>query len=162
MELSEILLVEDNPGDVLLMQKAFERCRIINRIHLARDGEAALRFLRNEAPFEAAPCPHLILLDLNLPKLDGREVLREIKSDPVLKVIPVVVLTSSDAESDVLRSYQLHANSFLTKPPTISGLQEVLMNLYNYWFAIVRLPPAPDVTAADAPVPAPSAKGPLR
>lgn len=143
MELSEILLVEDNPGDVILLQKAFERCRILNRVHLARDGEEALRFLRHEAPFENAPRPDLVLLDLNLPKLDGREVLKEIKSDPDLLVIPVVVLTSSDAESDVLRSYQLHANSFLTKPPTIAGLQDMLLKLYNYWFAIVRLPPGP-------------------
>ncbi len=141
MKMAEILLVEDNPGDVLLTRKAFERARIANILHTVGDGEEAMDFLRKRGAHTEAPTPDLVLLDLNLPKMDGGEVLREMKEDPDLRRIPVVVLTSSSAESDVLRSYELHANSYITKPPSLTELSDALKALHIYWFAIVRMPP---------------------
>jgi CheY-like chemotaxis protein len=137
----EILLVEDNPGDARLTRDAFAHSAVPNTLHHARDGEEALAFLRREPPFTAVPTPDLILLDLNLPRRDGREVLGDIKADPALKHIPVVVLTSSQAEEDILRSYRLHANCFITKPVDFEQLTRVVQGIEQFWFALVKLPP---------------------
>jgi two-component system, chemotaxis family, response regulator Rcp1 len=137
----EILLVEDSPTDVLLAREALEFARVCNRLHVVSDGVSALAFLRRESPFADAPRPNLILLDLNLPKKDGRAVLREIKSDAQLKIIPVVVLTTSRAEADVLDSYGLHANCYIVKPVDFEKFADVIRTLENFWFAIVTLPP---------------------
>jgi chemotaxis family two-component system response regulator Rcp1 len=134
----EILLVEDNPSDVLLTQIAMRECKIANRLQVAPDGEAALAFLRRTGP--EAVRPDLVLLDLNLPRMDGRELLRELKSDSALRSIPVVVLTTSDAESDVLRSYDLHANAYITKPLDMEQFVRVVKGIDEFWFGIVRLP----------------------
>ena len=111
-----VLLVEDDPGDVVLIREAFEDNKVHNTLHVVSDGVEAMAFLRNEGEHAAAPRPDLVLLDLNLPRMDGREVLAEVKADPDLRTIPVVVLTTSEAEEDVLRSYDLHANAYVTKP----------------------------------------------
>lgn len=140
--IADILLVEDHPGDQLLIQRALADCRIANRLHIVEDGVDALKFLRRQAPFENAVTPHLILLDLNLPRLDGHEVLREIKGDEQLAWIPVIVMTSSQSDRDVLGSYLLHANSFITKPPDLRGFREALEQISNYWFVIVKIPEA--------------------
>lgn len=137
----EILLVEDNPGDVLLTQKAFQASKLLNRLHVVGDGEAALKFLRREPPYEDAVRPELVLLDINLPKLSGPEVLQAVKADADLRVIPVVMLTSSDRDSDVRQAYDQHVNSYITKPPSFSALMEVIKNLENYWFVVVKRPP---------------------
>ncbi len=137
----EILLVEDNPGDARLTREALALSKIRNHLHLTRDGEEAMAFLRQEAPFEDAPRPDLVLLDLNLPRRDGREVLEDIKKDPGLKTIPVVVLTSSQAEEDILRTYRLHANCFITKPADLEHLTKVVQGIEQFWFTLVRLPP---------------------
>ena len=137
----EILLVEDNPGDARLTRDALAHGSIPSRLHHARDGEEAIAFLRREPPFSTAPAPHLILLDLNLPRRDGREVLEEIKADPALRHIPVVVLTSSRAEEDILRSYRLHANCFITKPGDLEELGQVVQGIEQFWFTLVKLPP---------------------
>lgn len=131
----EILLVEDNPGDILLMQEVLADCKIRNNLSVARDGEEAMMRLRN-GRFH----PNLVLLDLNLPKKDGREVLAEIKSDPLLKSIPVIVLTTSSSEDEVLRSYQLHANCFLSKPVQLDDFIQVIRSIENFWLMIVNLP----------------------
>ena len=136
----EILLVEDNPGDVRLTQEAFLENKIRNHRHVVTDGEEALLFLRRTGKYSTVPLPDLIILDLNLPKKDGREVLIEIKADPVLRKIPVVVLTTSEAESDVLNSYNLHANCYITKPIDIGSFIKVAKNIQNFWFSIVELP----------------------
>jgi CheY-like chemotaxis protein len=138
--LVEILLVEDNPSDVLLTQIAMRECKLANRLSVTLDGELALAYLRREAPYQEAPRPDLILLDLNLPRMDGRELLREIKSDAALRAIPVVVLTTSNAESDVLRSYDLHANAYVTKPLGMEQFLRVVKGIDDFWFGIVRLP----------------------
>ena len=122
----EILLVEDNPGDVRLTREALHEWHVRNSLSVAKDGAEALAMVRQLPPYEATPRPDLILLDLNLPKLDGREVLAEMKSDPVLRRIPVVVLTTSKAEEDVLRSYDLHANSYITKPVDLDQLLSMM------------------------------------
>jgi len=137
----EILLVEDNPGDARLTKEALQQSKVRNALHLAKDGEEALQFLRREGRFANAPTPDMILLDLNLPRRDGREVLEEIKVDPKLMHIPVVVLTSSEAEEDVLRSYRLHANCFITKPVDLEQLTRVVHGIEQFWFTLVRLPP---------------------
>lgn len=137
----EILLVEDSPTDALLTKKAFECARLINQLHIVEDGVEAMKFLRREAPYAEALRPDLILLDLNLPKKDGREVLAEIKSDESLKVIPVVVLTTSRAEEDILKSYKLHANCYITKPVNFDSFTEAIATLEKFWFAVVTLPP---------------------
>lgn len=141
MKAIEILLVEDNPGDARLTREALALSKVRNNLHHARDGEEAVSFLRREGPFADAPTPDLILLDLNLPRRDGREVLEDIKRDPMLKHIPVVILTSSQAEEDVLRSYRLHANCFITKPVDLEQLTEVVKGIEQFWFTLVRLPP---------------------
>lgn len=140
MTLVEILLVEDNPGDIRLTQKAFERGKIANNLTVMTDGQSALDFLHRRGVHEDAVQPDLILLDLNLPRKDGREVLAEIKEDAHLRRIPVVVLTSSDAEEDVLRSYDLHANCYVTKPIQFEALTEIVNSLEEFWFGIVRRP----------------------
>jgi CheY-like chemotaxis protein len=137
----DILLVEDNPGDARLTREALQLSKVRNALHHARDGEEALEFLRREGRFAAAPTPDMILLDLNLPRRDGREVLEEIKADPKLMHIPVVILTSSQAEEDILRSYRLHANCFITKPVDLEQLTRVVQGIEQFWFTLVRLPP---------------------
>ncbi len=137
----EILLVEDNPGDVLLTREAFREGRLAHRLSVAEDGEEAIRFLRREGRHSEAPRPDLILLDLNLPKKDGRELLAEVKDDPVLRQIPVIVLTTSDAEQDVWRAYKLHANCYLTKPVQMDDFLDKIRSLEEFWLTVVRLPP---------------------
>ncbi len=136
----EILLVEDNEGDILLTKKAFEKGKIMNQLHVTRDGEEALDFLFKRGNFENAPTPDMILLDLNMPKLNGQEVLKTIKENPALKCIPVIVLTTSNADEDILKSYQLHASSYIRKPVDFKQFGEVIQKLQDYWFTIVRFP----------------------
>ena len=136
----DILLVEDDPGDVLMTREAFEHHKIRNPLHVATDGVEALKFLNREAPYAAAPRPGLILLDLNLPRKDGREVLDEIKRTPGLRTIPVVVLTTSEAEEDILRSYDLHANAYVTKPVDFDRFSEVVRKIDDFWVTVVKLP----------------------
>ena len=137
----EILLVEDSPTDVLLTRRALEGSKLINRLHVVEDGVKAIAFLRREPPYADAPRPQLILLDLNMPRKDGREVLAEIKADEDLRIIPVVVLTTSNAEIDVLRSYKLHANCYITKPVDFASFVNAITSLEHFWFAVVTLPP---------------------
>ncbi|MEM9862915.1 MAG: response regulator [Myxococcota bacterium] len=140
----EILLVEDNPGDILLTQKAFERARILNQLSVVRDGESALDYLHQRSPYEDAARPELILLDINLPQVNGQEVLREIKSHPTLRRIPVIMLTSSERERDIANSYDAHANSYITKPPKLDQLAAAMERIDQYWFALVRRAKAED------------------
>lgn len=135
----EILLVEDNPGDIRLTLEALKEGKMCNNVSIARDGVEALTFLRREGDCANAPRPDLILLDLNLPKKDGREVLAEIKDDDILRRIPVVVLTTSAAEQDVLRMYSLHANCYITKPVDMDQFIRVVQSIENFWFSIVKL-----------------------
>jgi len=137
----EILLVEDNPGDARLTREALAMSTIRHQLHHARDGEEAIEFLRREGAFAGAPQPDLILLDLNLPRRHGREVLEDVKRDSRLKHIPVIVLTSSQAEEDIMRSYQLHANCFITKPADFEDLNKVVQGIEHFWFTLVTLPP---------------------
>ena len=137
----EILMVEDNPGDVRLTRAALRGCKVLNDVHVVEDGVAALDYLHQRPPYEAAVRPDLVLLDLNLPRMDGREVLAAIKSDPVLKIIPVVVLTTSEAEEDVLRAYHLAANCYVTKPVDLHQFTRIVQGLEDYWLTIVTLPP---------------------
>jgi CheY-like chemotaxis protein len=137
----QVLLVEDDPGDELITREAFEENRVRNMLHVVRDGEEALDFLYRRGRYADAPRPGLILLDLNLPKFDGREVLAQIKSDPELMAIPVVVLTTSEAEEDVLRSYQLHANAYVTKPVDFDRFLSVVRQIDDFFVSLVRLPP---------------------
>jgi two-component system, chemotaxis family, response regulator Rcp1 len=139
----EILLVEDSPADVDLTREALEDAKVRNNLHVASDGVEALAFLRREGPYANAPRPDLILLDLNLPKKDGREVLAEIKADPIQRRIPVVVLTTSEAEQDILRSYDLHANCYITKPVDLEQFVTVVRSIEDFWLAIVKLPTEP-------------------
>lgn len=136
----EILLVEDNPGDACLAREALEESKISNQLHIVEDGEEALAFLRQQGRFSTAPRPDLILLDLNLPKIDGRQVLAEIKSDDDLKRIPVVILTTSRSEEDVLKSYNLHANCYVTKPIDLNQFLRVVRSIEDFWLSIVVLP----------------------
>ena len=140
----EILLVEDNPGDADLAIDAFAHCKLKNNLHVVTDGEAAMNFLHRETPYKEMPRPDLILLDLNLPKKDGREVLAEIKENPRLKSIPVVVLTTSQAEEDILKTYSLHANCYLTKPLHVEQFFKLVRSIENFWLSIVVLPPKGD------------------
>jgi two-component system response regulator len=137
----EILLVEDNPGDVRLTREALKDGKIVNNLHVAEDGVDALAFLRREGKYHNAVRPELILLDLNLPKKDGREVLAEIKADKELKRIPVVVLTSSAAEQDIVKSYNLHANCYVTKPVDLDQFINVVKSIEHFWLTVVKLPP---------------------
>jgi chemotaxis family two-component system response regulator Rcp1 len=136
----EILLVEDNPGDVRLTIEGLNEGKVRNNLHVARDGVEALQFLRHEGPFDDSPRPDLILLDLNLPRMDGREVLAAVKADAALKTIPVVVLTTSRAEQDVLRSYELQANCYITKPVDLEQFITVVKSIEDFWLTIVTLP----------------------
>jgi chemotaxis family two-component system response regulator Rcp1 len=136
----EILLVEDNPGDVRLTIEGLKDSKVRNKLHVARDGVEAMEFLRRVGPHVGAARPDLILLDLNLPRMDGREVLSAIKSDAKLKTIPVVVLTTSRAEQDVLRSYELQANCYITKPVDLEQFIAVVRSIEDFWFTIVTLP----------------------
>jgi CheY-like chemotaxis protein len=137
----DILLVEDNPGDVRLTKEALRDAKVLNKIFVAKDGVEAMEFLRKEGAFTDRHTPDLILLDLNLPRKDGREVLAEIKEDPKLKHIPVVILTSSKADEDVLEAYNLHANCYVTKPVDLNGFVEIMHSMEEFWFTIVKLPP---------------------
>ena len=137
----EVLLVEDDPGDVLMTREAFEEHKVGNRLNVVSDGVDALAYLRKEEPYQGAVRPDLILLDLNLPKRDGREVLAEIKNDSSLRQIPVVVLTTSQADEDVLRSYQLHANAYVTKPVDFDRFVRVVKQIDDFFISVVRLPP---------------------
>lgn len=136
----EILLVEDNPGDVDLTIEALADAKVRNKLNVVSDGVEAIEYLRRQRAYANAVRPDLILLDLNLPKKDGREVLAEIKNDPDLKTIPVVVLTSSDSERDVLRSYELYANCYIRKPTDLHNFLEVVQAIEDFWLIIVRLP----------------------
>ena len=136
----EILLVEDNPGDVRLTLETFKESKIHNNLHVTKDGIEAMAFLHNNDKYADAPRPDLVLLDLNMPRKDGRKVLEEIKSDDSLKNIPVVVLTTSKAEEDILKSYNLHANCFITKPVDLEQFIQVVKAIQSFWFTIVRLP----------------------
>ena len=135
-----ILLVEDNPADVRLTLEAFKEGKVNNNLHTAKNGEEAMDFLCQRGKFAEAPVPDLILLDLNLPKKDGREVLEEIKTDKNLRKIPVIILTTSKAEEDILKSYNLHANCFITKPVDSDDFMTVAKSIENFWLTIVRLP----------------------
>jgi CheY-like chemotaxis protein len=137
----EILLVEDNPGDVRLTQEALRDAKVCNRMHVARDGVEALEFLRRTGAHKDAPRPDLILLDLNLPRKDGREVLADVKADPELRRIPIVVLTTSKAEEDILRAYNLNANCYITKPVDFEQFVHVVKSIEAFWLTIVKLPP---------------------
>ncbi|HYE38068.1 response regulator [Methylocaldum sp.] len=135
-----ILLVEDSPTDVLLTQEALESAKLLTELFIVEDGVEAIAFLRREGKYADAPRPDLILLDLNLPKKDGREVLAEIKSDANLKMIPVVVMTVSRAEEDILRAYGLHANCYITKPVHFESFVKVVQAIESFWFTVVSLP----------------------
>jgi len=136
----EILMIEDSPTDVLITQEALEQAKVRNRLHIVEDGVEAMAFLRHEGRYAQAPRPDLILLDLNLPRKDGREVLADIKADDHLGTIPVVVLTVSRSEEDVLRAYGLHANCYITKPVDFTRLIEVVQAIEHFWFSVVTLP----------------------
>lgn len=140
----ELLLVEDSPSDVRLIQRSLEEAKFLHHLSVVEDGEAVTDFLKKKGKFKGAPTPDLILLDLKLPKKDGQEVLKEIKEDPKLKQIPVVILTASKAEEDIVKSYKLHCNAYLQKPPDIKGLIEVAKVIKDFWFVIVKLPPPPE------------------
>ena len=136
----ELLLVEDNPVDIKLTTRALKEGKLLNNLSIVRDGVEAMEFLSQEGEFSEAPRPDLILLDLNMPRKDGREVLSEIKNDDNLKNIPVIVLTTSDAEQDVLKSYNLHANSYITKPVDFEQFVEAIRRFEEFWLTVVRLP----------------------
>ena len=136
----EILLVEDNPGDVRLTQEVLKEGRVRNVLNVAIDGVEALRYLRREGEYAGVAATDLVLLDLNIPKMDGREVLSVIKSDPVLQRIPIIVLTTSAAEADIVTAYDLHANCYITKPVDLDRFIDVVRSIEDFWLAIVRLP----------------------
>ena len=135
-----ILLVEDNEGDIVLTIEALKEAKVLNTIDVARDGDEALRFLKKEGEFKDALTPDLILLDINLPKIDGTEILSLIKKDETLQIIPVIMLTTSDSEKDVLKSYHNHANCYITKPVDMEKFMEVIHAIKNFWISIVKLP----------------------
>ena len=137
----EILLVEDSPADILITREAFQDARLLNTIHVAEDGIQALEFLRREGSHASAPRPDLILLDLNLPSKNGREVLAEIKENPEFKSIPVVILTTSNADEDILKAYDLHANCYVVKPVGFDNFLKAVQSIENFWFSVVKLPP---------------------
>ncbi|WP_307844159.1 response regulator [Sanguibacter suaedae] len=136
----EVLLVEDDPGDVLMTQEAFEHNKVANRLSVVNDGVSALEYLRKEGQYADVPTPDLVLLDLNLPRMDGREVLAALKADEELRKIPVVVLTTSEAEEDVVRSYSLYANAFVTKPVDFDRFIDVVRQIDDFFVSVVRLP----------------------
>jgi CheY-like chemotaxis protein len=136
----EVLLVEDDPGDVLLIREAFDFNKVHNNLNVVNDGEQALAYLKNEGAYADANRPDLVLLDLNLPRKDGREVLAEVKADERLRTIPIVVLTTSEAEEDVLKSYQLHANAYVTKPVDFERFVAIVRQIDDFFVSVVRLP----------------------
>ncbi len=138
----QILLVEDSPGDARLTEEVLRDAKIANELHVVPDGEEAMSYLRRERQYRAQPRPDLVLLDLNLPRKDGREVLAEVQGDPVLARIPVIVLTTSSAQEDVLRSYDLAVNCYITKPIDLEGFISVVRSIEDFWLSIVRLPPS--------------------
>ncbi len=140
----DILLVEDNPGDVRLAKEALKENKMLNAIYVVEDGVEAMAFLRKEGKYSGKPRPDIVLLDLNLPKKDGREVLAEIKEDRDLKRIPVVILTVSSADEDILKTYNLHANCYITKPIDLSQFMKVVKSIEDFWLTIVKLPPDGD------------------
>ena len=146
----EILLVEDNPGDVRLTIEALKEGKVANIINVAVDGMDAMAFLKRVGNYANAPRPDLILLDLNLPKKNGREVLAEIKMDPYLKHIPIVILTTSQAEKDIIATYKLHANCYITKPVDFDQFINVVKSIEEFWFTVVRLPPKDAVSSRDS------------
>jgi chemotaxis family two-component system response regulator Rcp1 len=141
IRLLEILLVEDNPGDIRLTQEAFTAGDMPHTLHVVQDGEKAIAFLRKKGAYENVPRPDFILLDLNLPRKDGREVLAEIKTDPDLLRIPVVILTTSESDQDILQSYNLHANCYLTKPVGWNQFSQMIQQIESFWMKLVKLPP---------------------
>lgn len=142
----DILLVEDNLGDARLTERALAESKLINNIYHVKDGVEATDFLNKSAGYEEAPRPDLVLLDLNLPKRDGRDVLAEIKNDDALKTIPVVVLTSSELEQDILKSYALHANCYVTKPVNLDSFLSVVQSIEGFWVSVVKLPVGADMS----------------
>jgi len=138
----QVLLVDDNPGDVRLTQEAFKDAKVRLEMHVAGDGAEAMEFLHRRGRFASSPRPDLILLDLNLPRMDGREVLAQIKNHPTLKLIPVVILTTSASDADIERSYLLHANCYISKPVDLEGFLTVVRSVDDFWLSIVKLPPA--------------------
>ena len=139
----DILLIEDNAGDIFLIENALSTCSTSFNLYLAEDGEIAMRFLHQEGVYSTSPCPQLIMLDLNLPEKDGREVLAEIKAAPKLKHIPVIVMTTSSAEQDILRSYQLCANCYITKPTNFDQYNQTIQSIANFWLNYVQIPAKP-------------------
>ncbi len=144
-KLFHILLVEDSAADVLLTKEALAQSKLLVELHVAEDGVQAMEFLRHHGPYSEAPTPDLVLLDLNLPLKDGREVLAEVKGDPQLCYIPIVVLTTSQAEEDVLRAYGLHANCYITKPVDFESFVNLVHTIQQFWFSIVTLPKHPEL-----------------
>ena len=140
--LVDILMVEDSPTDVMMTREAFATHKVLNPLHVVSDGVAAMQYLRREGPYAAAARPGLIILDLNLPRKNGREVLAELKSDPELRTIPVVILTTSKAEEDIVKSYGLHANCYIIKPVDFPKFTDVVRSISEFWFRIVTLPPS--------------------
>lgn len=140
----DILLIEDNPGDVRLTEIAFEDGAINNNLHVVMDGEEALEFLFRRGKHEDAPYPDIVLLDLNLPKIDGHEVLQQIRNDDELRTLPVIILTSSESKDDVVESYELNSNAYITKPVTADDFINLVDTFEEFWFTIVRLPPKPE------------------
>ena len=139
-EIVDVLLVEDDPGDILMTREAFQQHKIQNKLHVVTDGEQALQFLHRTGEYTSAPRPDLILLDLNLPRRSGHEVLAELKEDPQLRVIPVVILTTSQAEEDILRSYSLHANAYVSKPVDFERFMDVIRQIDSFFVTVVKLP----------------------
>ncbi len=137
----DILLVEDNPGDIRLIEENLKEFKVGNNLHIVEDGEEAMAFLRKKGEYREAPRPDLVLLDLNLPKKDGREVLEEIRADKNLTTIPVVILTSSKAEEDIAKAYKLHANCYITKPVGLAQFVRIVKAIEDFWLSIVKLPP---------------------
>jgi len=140
LEIVDVLLVEDDPGDILMTREAFQQHKIQNKLHVVTDGEQALQFLRQTGEYAKAPRPGLVLLDLNLPRRSGHEVLAELKEDPELRVIPVVILTTSQAEEDILRSYSLHANAYVSKPVDFERFMDVIRQIDSFFVTVVKLP----------------------
>jgi len=139
-----ILLVEDNEGDILLTMEALKEAKIHNEINVVKDGDAALQYMKKQGKYQDAATPDLVLLDINLPKMDGIEVLENLKNDELLKVIPVVMLTTSDSEKDIFQSYQNHANCYITKPVNFENFMEVIQTIKEFWINIVKLPKVPE------------------
>jgi len=141
----DILIVEDNPGDARLIKEVLNDNKVFNSLYLVNDGVEAMNFLKNEGKYEGVPKPDLIILDLNLPKKDGREVLAEIKANENLRQIPVVIMTISQAEEDILKSYKLHANCYITKSIDLNEFIKVIKSIEDFWFSVVKLPPKNDL-----------------